>query len=53
MLSEGVYPENVDISADALKVAMQTQIALGNLSAQPDYKNFVVKTFIDPALKMK
>jgi NitT/TauT family transport system substrate-binding protein len=53
MLTEGVYPENVDISADALKVAMQTQIALGNLSVQPDYKSFVVKTFIDPALKMK
>jgi NitT/TauT family transport system substrate-binding protein len=53
MLSEGVYPENVDISADALKVAMETQIALGNLSAQPDYKSFVVKNFIDPALKME
>jgi NitT/TauT family transport system substrate-binding protein len=53
MLAEGVYPENVDISADALKVAMDTQIALGNLSAQPDYKSFVVKTFIDPALKME
>ena len=53
MLAEAVYPENVDISADALKVAMETQIALGNLSAQPDYKSFVVKTFIDPALKME
>jgi NitT/TauT family transport system substrate-binding protein len=53
MLTEGVYPDNVDISADALKVAMETQIALGNLSAQPDYKSFVVKTFIDPAIKMK
>src|ERR1700744_6667542 len=53
MLAEGVYPENVDISADALKVAMDTQIALGNLSAQPDYKSFVVKTFIDPALKLE
>jgi NitT/TauT family transport system substrate-binding protein len=53
MLTEGVYPENADISADALKVAMDTQIALGNLSAQPDYKSFVVKTFIDPALKME
>jgi NitT/TauT family transport system substrate-binding protein len=53
MLAEGVYPENVDLSADALKVAMDTQIALGNLSAQPDYKAFVVKTFIDPAMAMK
>jgi NitT/TauT family transport system substrate-binding protein len=53
MLAEGVYPPSVDISADALKVAMDTQIALGNLSSQPDYKSFVVKKFIDPALAMK
>ncbi|WP_213769914.1 ABC transporter substrate-binding protein [Bradyrhizobium sp. dw_78] len=53
MLAEGVYPPSVDISADALKVAMDTQIALSNLSAQPDYKAFVVKTFIDPAVAMK
>src|SRR6201996_4426630 len=50
MLSDNVYPSNVDISADALKVAMDTQIALGNLAAQPDYKSFIVKTYIDKAL---
>jgi NitT/TauT family transport system substrate-binding protein len=53
MLSDGVYPPSVDITADALKVSMDTQIALGNLAAQPDYKAFVVKKFIDPALAMK
>jgi NitT/TauT family transport system substrate-binding protein len=53
MLADGVYPPSVDITADALKVSMDTQIALGNLSAQPDYKAFVVKKFIEPALAMK
>ena len=53
MLADAVYPSSVDISADALKVAMDTQIALGNLATQPDYSAFVVKKFIDPALAMK
>jgi NitT/TauT family transport system substrate-binding protein len=53
MLADGVYPTSVDITAEALKVSMDTQIALGNLQGQPDYKNFVVKKFIDPALAMK
>jgi NitT/TauT family transport system substrate-binding protein len=53
MLGDGVYPKSVDITADALKVSMDTQIALGNLAAQPDYETFVVKKFIDPALAMK
>jgi NitT/TauT family transport system substrate-binding protein len=53
MLADGVYPPSVDISADALKVSMDTQIALGNLASQPDYKSFVVRTYIEPALAMK
>src|SRR5437588_635084 len=53
MLADGDYPPSVDITADALKVSMDTQIALGNLAAQPDYKAFVVKKFIEPALAMK
>jgi NitT/TauT family transport system substrate-binding protein len=53
MLSDGVYPPSVDITPEALKVAMDTQIAIGNLATQPDYKTFVVKKFIDPALAMK
>ena len=39
---DGVYPPSVDITPEALKVSMDTQIALGNLAAQPDYKAFVV-----------
>src|SRR4029077_15957152 len=53
MLADSVYPKSVDITADALKVSMDTQIALGNLAAQPDYKNFVVRKLIEPALAMK
>jgi NitT/TauT family transport system substrate-binding protein len=53
MLSDGVYPKSVDITPDALTVAMATQIALGNLAAQPDYKAFVAKDLIDPAMAMK
>ncbi|MET0706785.1 MAG: ABC transporter substrate-binding protein [Tardiphaga sp.] len=53
MLADGVYPESVDISAPSLKISMDTQIALGNLAAQPDYDKFVVKKYIVPALAMK
>jgi NitT/TauT family transport system substrate-binding protein len=53
MLPDSVYPKSVDITADALKVSMDTQIALGNLAAQPDYKIFVGKKFITPALALK
>lgn len=53
MLADGVYPPSVDITADALKVSMDTQIALGNLASQPDYKGFVVRKYIEPALAMK
>src|SRR6201987_3636714 len=53
MLADGVYPTSVDIAPDALKVSMDTQIALGNLSGQPDYKSFVVRKYIEPALTMK
>ncbi|HTC98244.1 MAG TPA: ABC transporter substrate-binding protein, partial [Bradyrhizobium sp.] len=35
MLADGVYPPSVDITPEALKVSMDTQIALGNLSGQP------------------
>jgi NitT/TauT family transport system substrate-binding protein len=53
MLADSVYPKSVDITADALKVSMDTQIALGNLATQPDYKTFVGKKFIAPALGLK
>ncbi|MBB6307347.1 ABC transporter substrate-binding protein [Xanthobacter tagetidis] len=50
MLADGVYPKSVDITPEALTVGLDTQIALGNLKAQPDYKTFVGKGFIDKAL---
>jgi NitT/TauT family transport system substrate-binding protein len=53
MLADGVYPSSVDITPEALKVAMDTQVALGNLAAQPDYKTFVVKKYIDQAVTLK
>ncbi len=53
MLADGVYPPSVDITPEALKVSMDTQIALGNLPSQPDYKAFVVRKYIEPALSMK
>jgi NitT/TauT family transport system substrate-binding protein len=53
MLADGVYPASVDITPDALKVSMNTQIALGNLASQPDYMAFVVRKYIEPALAMK
>ena len=53
MLADHVYPEGVDIAPPALTLALDTQIALGNLASQPDYKAFVVKKFIEPALAMK
>jgi NitT/TauT family transport system substrate-binding protein len=53
MIADGVYPNSVDITADALKISMNTQIALGNLAGQPDYATFVNRAFITPALAMK
>ena len=53
MLTDGVYPKSVDITPDALKIAMQTQIALGNLKEQPNYNTFVAKKLIDAAVAMK
>jgi NitT/TauT family transport system substrate-binding protein len=53
MLADGVYPPSVDITPESLKVSMDTQIALGNLASQPDYKSFVVRKYIEPAMAMK
>lgn len=52
MLKDGVYAPSVEITPAALTVAMSTQIALGNLKAQPDYATFIPHTFIDKALKL-
>jgi NitT/TauT family transport system substrate-binding protein len=53
MLQEGVYPKSVEISPPALEVSMATQIALGNLQAQPKYAELISQRFIAPALAAK
>src|SRR3981189_3745708 len=53
MLGDGVYPPSVDITADALKVSMDTQIALGNPARQPGTWGLPGKKSIDQALARK
>jgi NitT/TauT family transport system substrate-binding protein len=53
MLDEGVYPKNVEITPKALTVAMDTQIALGNLKQQPAYNTFIVQNYMREALAAK
>lgn len=50
MIAENVYPKSVETTPDALKTAMQTQIGLGNLKAQPAYDTFVVQAFTKKAV---
>lgn len=52
MVAENVYPTSVQTTPKALKVAMDTQIALGNLKEQPDYDKFVVQTYVKKALTL-
>lgn len=52
MIKENIYPKSAETTADAFKTAMQTQIALGNLTAQPDYATFVVPTYVQKAIAM-
>jgi len=51
MIEDNVYPKTVDIPPDALKVAMTTQIAIGNLAEQPVYEKFVERRYITKALQ--
>jgi NitT/TauT family transport system substrate-binding protein len=53
MIAENVYPPDVDITPEALKLGLATQIALGNLKEQPDYKTFVATDIIKKALAEK
>jgi len=53
MMSENVFPKNVQITPQALKIAMDTQIALGNLKEQPNFDNFVNEAYIQKALTLK
>jgi NitT/TauT family transport system substrate-binding protein len=50
MMNEKVYPDSVDITREALALGLDTQIALGNLAAQPDYASFVRRDFIAKAV---
>ena len=50
MVAESVWPKTVETTPEALTVAMQTQIALGNLKAQPVYGSFVVQTYSKDAM---
>jgi NitT/TauT family transport system substrate-binding protein len=53
MLTEGVYPKSAEISKAALETTMATQIALGNLKAQPVYSEFVVQKYIHQTMAGK
>jgi NitT/TauT family transport system substrate-binding protein len=50
MIAEKVYPESVATTPEALTTAMNIQLALGNLKAQPNYDTFVVQTYVKDAL---
>ncbi len=53
MIDDNVYPPSVDITPAALKISMDTQIALGNLAAQPVYDKFIATSYIKKALETK
>jgi len=53
MIEDNVYPLSVDITPASLKVSMDTQIALGNLSAQPVYDKIINTAYTKKALTMK
>ncbi len=50
MIADKVYPESVDITPEALKTGLNTQIYLGNLKEQPEYNSFVAHRYIEKAL---
>ncbi len=50
MLDEKVYATTVAISPDAFRIAMETQISLGNLKSQPVYDQLIAKPLIDRAI---
>jgi NitT/TauT family transport system substrate-binding protein len=52
MLKDDVYPKSVETTEAAFKTGMETQIALGNLKAQPDYASFVVPAYVKKALAL-
>lgn len=50
MIDDGVYAPSVDITKEAMETSLGVQIALGNLGSQPDFSEFVDKTFIEKAM---
>jgi NitT/TauT family transport system substrate-binding protein len=50
MIAEEVYPTSVEITPEALKLGLDTQVALGNLAAQPDFESFVATRFFKAAI---
>ena len=53
MIEEHVYPDSVEITPAALKLGLDTQIALGNLAAQPDFDSFVDSRYFKQAAAAK
>jgi NitT/TauT family transport system substrate-binding protein len=53
MIAENIYPKSVAIKPDALTVAMDTQIGLGNLAAQPVYDKLIATPMAKKAVAMK
>jgi NitT/TauT family transport system substrate-binding protein len=53
MIAENIYPKSVAIKPDALTVAMDTQIGLGNLAAQPVYEKLIATPMAKKAIAMK
>jgi len=53
MIADDVYPRSVEIAPAALKLSLDTQIALGNLAAQPEFGSFVATQFFEHAVGTK
>jgi NitT/TauT family transport system substrate-binding protein len=53
MIADNVYPPSVAIKPAALAVSMDTQIALGNLAAQPTYEKLIAASMAQKAIALK
>jgi NitT/TauT family transport system substrate-binding protein len=53
MIADNVYPPSVAITPAALAVSMDTQIALGNLAAQPVYEKLIAAPMAQRAIALK
>jgi len=50
MVSERIYSTSVDISPEAFRNSMATQVELGNLKSMPAYDTIVSRRYIRAAL---